>query len=85
MTKELKSIPLPKELQLLTIQEVQGLTKFSISGIYYKVRKGTFPAPIKTGPNSIRWFADELSEWMNSSPRSAGQTIQDTQPQRAAA
>jgi predicted DNA-binding transcriptional regulator AlpA len=41
------------------------------STVWRKVRDGSLPAPVSTGPNSRRWFEDEIDAVMASLPRVA--------------
>ena len=50
--------------------EVLAAVGFSYSTLKRKVRAGEFPAPVKLGPRSIGWFAEEVEEWLTSRPRS---------------
>lgn len=34
------------------------------AAIYGDVRLGTFPKPIKIGPNSSRWLVEEVHQWL---------------------
>lgn len=54
--------PLP---QFLNISEVMGLTGNAKSTIYSWVKKGYFPKPIATGPNSSRFRSEDLRAWCN--------------------
>lgn len=37
--------------------------------LWRDVRAGTFPAPIRLGPNAIGFFSDEVDAWLASRPR----------------
>ena len=52
--------------RLLRAREVLDLTGISHSGLYARINKGTFPAPIKIGPKTARWREDEIAEWLES-------------------
>ena len=34
-----------------------------------RCRAGDFPAPVKIGPNSVAWYADEVEAWLQQAPR----------------
>ena len=53
-------------LKLNTVMERCGIKKTSV---YTKMRKGTFPRPVKLGPNSIAWRSDEIESWIESRER----------------
>ena len=50
--------------RLLRAKEVLDLTGISHSGLYARINKGTFPAPVKIGPKTARWREDEIAEWL---------------------
>lgn len=58
------------EYELLTIREVAQMFRVNVSTIYRLVREGEIPAPIRIGPTSTRWRADELRDWLDTRPRS---------------
>ena len=58
------------DYELLTIREVAQMLRVNVSTIYRLVREGEIPAPIRIGPTSTRWRADELRDWLDSRPRS---------------
>ena len=37
--------------------------------IWRQVRAGDFPAPIVLGANSVGWYEDELTAWVENRPR----------------
>jgi prophage regulatory protein len=37
--------------------------------LWRDIRRGTFPAPIELGPNSVAWFKAEIDAWKQSRPR----------------
>ena len=61
--------PAPRR-KLIRRQEVEELTGLSRSTIYAWVRQGRFPRPVKVGPHAVRWYLDEVLEFINSRPRS---------------
>jgi prophage regulatory protein len=58
-----------KNRVILRDPEVKKRTKLSRVQRWRRVRKGTFPAPIQLGPNSIGWFEDEIDAWLAARPR----------------
>lgn len=61
------------ESRLLTRQEVETKCRLGRSTIYRKMRDGTFPLPLKIGVRAVRWPETEISEWIKSRPRAAGE------------
>ena len=59
---------LPK---LLRLREVEGIVGMGASTIYRKMDGGSFPRPVDVGGGSVRWRADELSEWLEGTSESA--------------
>lgn len=51
---------------LLTVHTVVALTGYSSAAIRARVRAGTFPQPVRMGPNSARWRAHEVRAWLRS-------------------
>ena len=58
------------QYELLTIREVAATVRMSVSTIHRLVRIKEFPAPIRIGPASTRWRADELRAWLDNRSRS---------------
>jgi prophage regulatory protein len=51
---------------VLRFPEVLALTGArSRQTVYNWVERGTFPKPIKIGPNAIGWLKSECDEWKN--------------------
>ncbi|ANF56352.1 helix-turn-helix transcriptional regulator [Halotalea alkalilenta] len=50
--------------RLLRRQEVELKTGKSRSAIYAEMRKGTFPAPVPIGENSVAWLEVEIDRWI---------------------
>lgn len=46
---------------LMRVGEVLEITGFAKSTLY---AHKTFPAPVRVGPNSVRWREDEVAEWL---------------------
>ena len=49
---------------LLGMDEVSRRVNFSSKHIYKLIALGTFPEPIRTGPNSIAFLESEIDEWI---------------------
>ena len=45
------------------------MTDMSRSTIYVLMPKGLFPKPIRISKRGVRWFEDEILEWMESRER----------------
>jgi prophage regulatory protein len=58
-----------KNRNILRDPEVRKRTKLSRVQRWRRVRKGTFPAPVQLGPNSIGWYEDEIEAWLAERPR----------------
>lgn len=54
---------------ILRGKQVEKKIGKSRTQIWRDIRAGTFPAPVELGPNSVGWFEDEISEWLNNRPR----------------
>ena len=55
--------------RILRQPEVSKVTGLPRSSLYRRLREGTFPLPVQTGPNSVGWFASEVQEWLRTRPR----------------
>ncbi len=55
--------------RLLSAKQVCALMSFSRTTLWRKVRDGKFPAPVKTGENSSRFYEDEIAEIQADLPR----------------
>jgi prophage regulatory protein len=60
-----KGMTLDRILRLPMLREITGL---SGATLYRRIAEGTFPRPVKLGPNSVGWKASEVQEWMDSLP-----------------
>ena len=61
---------------LLTRPEVERRTGLSRSTLYRKMRDGTFPVPLKVSARAVRWRESEIRAYVDSRPRSYGETAQ---------
>jgi prophage regulatory protein len=59
-------------LDLLKAREVKERTSLGISTIYKKMEEGTFPKPWRMSPGCVRWFANEIDEWIERGKISRG-------------
>lgn len=50
-------------MRLLRRHEVEALTGLATSSVYSLMSKGGFPKPIKLGPRTAAWVADEIAAW----------------------
>jgi prophage regulatory protein len=57
-------------MQLLRLPEILNRTGLSRTALYAAVAAGTFPRPVKIGPNSkaraVAWPAHEIDDWISS-------------------
>ena len=65
-----------EESRIVRMAEVMQLTGLSKSTIHRRYRAGTFPRPLRLGPQSIGWRREEIVEWVESLPR-ASAALQD--------
>ena len=45
-------------------RQVESRTGLARSTLYRKVAEGTFPKPMRLGPRSVGWLADEIETWI---------------------
>ena len=50
---------------LLRRKEVQEICAMARSTLWAKVRDGTFPAPLKTGPRTRAWTRSSVMAWID--------------------
>jgi prophage regulatory protein len=50
--------------RLLRTPAVEKITGFSRAEIYSRVKKGTFPQPLKLGRRSLAWVAMDIENWI---------------------
>ena len=51
-------------LVILRRPEVEARTGLACSTIYDGIKAGTFPAPVKLGPQAVGWVESEINEWL---------------------
>ena len=62
-----------QETRILRLPEVMRLTGLGKTTIHCRYRNGTFPRPLRLGPNSIGWPREEILEWLESLPRAGSE------------
>ena len=62
-----KNAPLRQLIRLARVEELTGLCR---STIYKRKALGQFPQPVKIGPHAVRWYLDEVLDYIDSRPRS---------------
>ena len=55
---------------LIRRKEVEELTGLSRSTIYAWMRQGRFPQSVRVGPHCVRWYLDEVLDFIRTRPRS---------------
>ncbi|HSL83584.1 MAG TPA: AlpA family phage regulatory protein [Thermoanaerobaculia bacterium] len=58
--------------------ELLQITGVSAASIYRWVASGTFPAPMKLGPNATGWLESEVVAWLQSRERAVEVRESDT-------
>ena len=56
--------------KLIRLPEVEDLSGVGRSTIYKLKNKGQFPQSVKIGPHAVRWYLDEILDYINTRPRS---------------
>ena len=51
--------------EFLRLKQVKSLIGLCRSSIYNKINEGTFPRPVRLGPQSVAWLQSEVQLWMN--------------------
>lgn len=49
---------------LLTMPEVEALTRLSKPTVYQMIRDGGFPKQVRLGPNKVAWLRSEVMGWI---------------------
>lgn len=49
---------------LLTMPEVEALTRLSKPTVYQMIREGRFPKQVRLGPNKVAWLRSEVLGWI---------------------
>ena len=50
---------------ILRRKQVESRTGLSCSTIYLRIKKGTFPKPIKLGERAVGWLESEIYDWLD--------------------
>ena len=80
---EAKGARMPaQENRILRLPEVMRLTGLSKATIHRRYRDGTFPEPLRLGPQSIGWWRAEILEWLESLQR-AGAALDEARKRKA--
>jgi prophage regulatory protein len=58
---------------LLRRRDVEAVTGLSRSAIYLRLQQaergeGDFPAPVRVGPQGVRWRSSDIQAWIESRP-----------------
>lgn len=56
--------PQDNQPRLLRRPEVQRLTGLSRTGLYDRIRRDEFPAPVSLGGSAVAWVESEVSAWI---------------------
>ena len=54
--------------RLLRRREVEQITGIGSSSIYRQMDRGSFPRPVKVGPNAVRWRESDIQRWVETRP-----------------
>jgi len=75
-----------QENRFIDIAGVRERIPLSKTEIYRRIRKGTFPKPVRIGPMRVAFLESEVAEWMEQClrTRNAGRTERSAQAVRAA-
>ena len=71
-----------QENRILRLPDVMRLTGLSKATIHRRYRDGTFPEPLRLGPQSIGWWRAEILEWLESLQR-AGAPFDEARKRKA--
>jgi prophage regulatory protein len=63
--------PLASGATLLRLRDVMTATSLGSSTIYRKIAGNDFPRPVRLGPNSVRWLAADVKEWISGLERTS--------------
>ena len=74
MPRRTRSTNAAHHRKLIKIAAVLELTDLSISTIYKYMGLGRFPQSVKIGPHAVRWYLDEVLDYINTRPRSRSNT-----------
>ena len=52
--------------RLIRIPAVEDLTGFKKSYIYQRIKKSTFPKPLRIGTRAVAWRMGDILDWLDS-------------------
>lgn len=61
------------ENTMLRRVEVERICGLSRSTIYRLLKEGKFIQPIRIGPRAVRWWRQEVYDWLSTRPRATGE------------
>ena len=62
--------------RLLPIVDVMRSIGFGRNWIYSRMREGTFPRPVRIGPQAVRWKMSDVDRWIAERSQAASPTYQ---------
>ena len=76
MQTETAATPAPESgkplCRLLRKAEILDITGLANSTLYYMIKRGSFPPPVKLSDRFVAWREDEFLDWLNSRPKTLG-------------
>lgn len=67
----MQTSPITPEIRLVRLPEVLNLTGLSRSAVYQRMAQERFPRAVQLTPRAIAWRLDEVTDWIESRPRTA--------------
>jgi prophage regulatory protein len=61
---------------ILRRKQVETRTGLSRSTIYLRIKKGSFPKPIKLGERSVGWISSEIDDWVDDKVQSRDHMVE---------
>src|SRR5689334_7574649 len=58
--------------EVLRSRDLSRILRRSRTSIWRDWKSGALPSPVRTGPNSIGWFRDEIEKYLSRLPRVSG-------------
>ncbi|MDI1361824.1 AlpA family transcriptional regulator [Methylotenera sp.] len=52
--------------RFLRIHEVMEIVPLSRSGLYSKIKDGSFPKPFSLGSRAVGWLSTDVEDWVDS-------------------
>ena len=56
------------ERKLLTLKQVSEIVGLKSNAIYKKIKAGEFPRQRYLSKQCVRWYSDEIQNWINGLP-----------------